>query len=99
MTVLSEERFAEIDDLRETFADLIFSVEVAKGIATVQLGVNRIDHRGKTPIKSAVPVARLVLPHKTVRELSKMLQGALDAMEKIHGDDDRVAITMKAKAN
>jgi hypothetical protein len=97
---LSEERSVELDDLRETFADTFFSAEVTKGVVHVTLGVVRIDHRGKDPIRSTVPVARLAFTHKLTRELSHALQGAVQALPHVKGDDDRGAITLpKPKAN
>ena len=91
---LSEERAVERDDLGETFADLLFSVEVTNGSVFVTLGVARVDHRGKAPIRSEVPVARLVLSHKVTRELATALDAAVQARDKTKGDDDRAAITL-----
>ena len=90
---ISEGRAADRDDLSETFADLLFSVEVTKGNVFVTLGVARTDHRGKTKVHADVPVARLVLPHKVTRDLAIALKAAVQAMEKPLGDDQRVSLT------
>jgi hypothetical protein len=90
---LSDERSVERDELCETFADLLFSVEVTMGTVQCTLGVARIDHRHKTPIRSEVPVARLVLTHKLTKELARALTAAVEAREKIKGEDDRAALT------
>ena len=90
--VLSDERTVERDDLAETFSDLVFSVEVTKDHVHIQLGMNRIDHRSAPPVKISVPTARLILPHRTTKQLVEALQAAVDAMSKVRNDDDRVAI-------
>jgi hypothetical protein len=99
MQNLSEERVVERDDLSETFADLLFSVEVTSGNVFVTLGVTRVDHREKAKIRSQVPAARLVLSHKVTRELATALAAAVDAREKVTEDDDRAALTFKRPAH
>lgn len=91
---LSEERAVERDDLAETFADTLFSVEVTKGNVFVTLGVVRVDHRFNPPKRSETPVVRLVLPHLATRNLSVALRAAVENLDKALGDLDRGAITL-----
>jgi hypothetical protein len=99
MQTLAEERAVERDDLSETFADLLFSVEVTSGNVFVTLGVTRVDHRGKTKIRSEVTAARLVLTHKVTRELVTALAASVEVREKVAGDDERVALTFSWPAH
>ena len=92
--VLSDERTVERDDLAETFSDLLFSVEITKDHVRIEFGVNRIDHRSKPKVKNSVPTARLILPHRTAKQLAETLQAAVEAMSKVQNDDDIVALVV-----
>jgi hypothetical protein len=94
---MSEEQFVQLDQLAETFADLVFSVEVTKDHVYIALGVNRLDHRPKIPVKQSVPAARLVLPHRTAKELATLMQGAVQAMAKVKNDNDRAALKLEGR--
>lgn len=94
MTVLSEEINVEDHSLKEVYADELFSVELTKGIVHVTLGAIRIDHRGSKPVRSRVPVARLILSNKVARELCEALGIAADNMDKVTSDETRAALTL-----
>ncbi len=94
MSRLSEETNVDDHSLREIYADELFSVELTKGIAHVTLGVNCIDHRGKTPVRQHTPVARLILSNDLVRHLHFALTAAVENMDKVTMDLQRAAITL-----
>jgi hypothetical protein len=94
MVTLSEEHAVDRHDLCETFADLLFSVEVTKGNVFVTLGVARLDHRRKPQVREEVPIARLVLSHQVTKELAAALKAAVDARDKVTSDDHRAALTL-----
>lgn len=85
-------------ELQETFADLLFSVELTKGVVHVDLGVTRVDHRRKVPVRNSVPVARLILSNGVARELAAALNAAVENMDSVTNDDMRAAITLTKPA-
>ena len=91
---MADERLIELHEISETFADLLFSVEVTQGNVLITLGVTRVDHRSDVPMRSEVPVARIVLTHKLSHELAVALDAAKRATEKPISSDSRAAITL-----
>jgi hypothetical protein len=67
---------------------MIIGVAVKDGCVRIEFGVYRTDHRGATPVNSSTPVARLVLPPKTSRELGELSRLAADYAVSAHAQTE-----------
>jgi|SRR5215510_12442687 len=88
----SEERNVGLENVAATFADDILSVELTSGLIRIALGEIRSDHRGHTVVRNSLPVAHLVMPNDTAKQLVEILARAIQQTSSVTQPGARVVI-------
>ena len=88
----SEEKNVGLENVAATFADDILSVELTPGLIRVALGEIRPDHRGHTVVRNSLPVAHLVMPNDTAKQLVEILVTALQQMNAVTQPGARMVV-------